>query len=296
LNGVLDKLASTVVHTLDQVVPQLEKMQSLLSHRGADRKKILRQAGLPGWTPWAKAYASKLDRSFRTIQDRIKRFRGPQASGAADTTGKAKSKGNGKRLRLDSRQQAALVRAQVAASDLVAALKKGADWQTALAEYDKVAVAPAKLDSFLNALSPEPDWKGGAGEAGRDAGAVRGRAAHSCYGRTAHRAEAARSQDRPAAAALWQADGCRRRAEPCAEGQKGGQRPLRRSGGRSAGRGCLESASAREGNGIPASPGSSWSDKPGHPAACCCASPEAQGRQELGAHIVAQGHNLPACP
>ncbi|MDR3676928.1 MAG: hypothetical protein P4N24_15670 [Acidobacteriota bacterium] len=156
LNGVLEKLATTVVQTLDQMVPYLAKMQSLLSQRGADRRKVLQQAGLPGWTHWAKAYASKLDRSLRTIQDRIKQFRGQQAGG---TTGKTKSGSTGERLKLDSRQQAALVKAQVAANDLVAALKSGADWQTPLAEYQKVAVAPARLDTFMNALSPEPDWK-----------------------------------------------------------------------------------------------------------------------------------------
>ena len=81
------------------------------------------------------------------------------ASGMADTSGKTKASRNSERLRLDSRQQAALVKAQAAANDLVAALKNGADWQTPLAEYEKVAVAPARLDNFLNALSPEPDWK-----------------------------------------------------------------------------------------------------------------------------------------
>ena len=155
LNGVLDRLAATVVQTLDQVVPYLAKMQSLLSQRGADRKKVLQRAGLPGWTHWAKAYAGKLDRSLRAIQDRIKQFRETRACG----TGKAKSGSNGERVRLDSRQQAALVKAQVAANDLVAALKNGADWQTPLSEYEKVAVTPARLDTFMNALSPEPDWK-----------------------------------------------------------------------------------------------------------------------------------------
>lgn len=160
LNGLLDKLASTIVQTLDEMVPYWAKMQSLLSQRGADRRKVLRKAGLPGWTPWAKAYAHRLDRSFRTIQERIKRFREPQASGTADPTGKTKSGSNAERVRLDSRQQGALVKAQLAANDLVAALENDGDWQTALATYRKVAVSPERLDSFVNALNPEPDWKG----------------------------------------------------------------------------------------------------------------------------------------
>ena len=159
LNGLLDKLATTVAQTLDQILPYLVKMQSLLSQRGADRRKVLRQAGLPGWTEWAMAYASKLDRSLRTIQDRIKQFRGPRAGGTADPTGKTESSLNGERVKLDGHQQAALVKAQVAANDLVAALRNGADWKAPLAEYEKVAVAPAKLDAFMNGLCAEPDWK-----------------------------------------------------------------------------------------------------------------------------------------
>jgi hypothetical protein len=47
----------------------------------------------------------------------------------------------------------------LAANDMVAAYKNGGDWQSAMAKYDKVAVTPAKLDSFLNASNSGPDWK-----------------------------------------------------------------------------------------------------------------------------------------
>jgi hypothetical protein len=52
-----------------------------------------------------------------------------------------------------------MVKAQLAINNVVAALKNNGDWQSALAEYDKVAVAPGKLDSFVNRLNPDPDWK-----------------------------------------------------------------------------------------------------------------------------------------
>lgn len=68
-------------------------------------------------------------------------------------------KSRSKPVKRDSRQREALVRAQLAANDLVAALKHDGDWQTALAEYLKVAVTPATLDSYLNDLSTEVDWK-----------------------------------------------------------------------------------------------------------------------------------------
>jgi hypothetical protein len=60
---------------------------------------------------------------------------------------------------LDTRQQAALVKAQLATNDIVAALDNGGDWQTPLAAYKKVAVSPEKLDGFVNAFNSEPDWK-----------------------------------------------------------------------------------------------------------------------------------------
>ena len=86
---------------------------------------------------------------MRTIQSRIKSLRQPRKdSGEKD-----------KPLKLDGRQQRSLVTAQVAANDLAAALRSGGDWQTALAEYERVAVSPKRLDGFLSALDPGPDWQ-----------------------------------------------------------------------------------------------------------------------------------------
>jgi len=59
LNTALDGLASKVVRTMEQIVPYLARMQSLLSQRGTDRKKVLKKAGLPKWTQWAGTYAQE---------------------------------------------------------------------------------------------------------------------------------------------------------------------------------------------------------------------------------------------
>lgn len=154
LNLVLNSLAHSAIGTLDQMTPYLAKMQSLLSQRGSDRKRVLKAAGLPSWTEWAASFADKFDRSLRTIQDYIQIYRHGTKSKQSSKASKAQ-----KPLKLDSRQQSALVKAQLAANDLVFALKNEGDWRCALAEYDKVAVTPAKLDGFVNALNPEPDWK-----------------------------------------------------------------------------------------------------------------------------------------
>jgi hypothetical protein len=155
LDGILVGLSEQVVHTLDQMIPRLDKMQALLSQRGAARKKVLKLAGLPSWPGYAKQYAEKLGCSFRTIQDHITGFRRNGTSGPSQQHAASAKKSE----RLDARQQSALVKAQLATNEIVAALKSGGDWQTLVAEYDKVAVTPAKLDSFFNSLSAEPDWK-----------------------------------------------------------------------------------------------------------------------------------------
>jgi len=163
LNSELEGVATTVVHTIEQAAPKLDRMQSLLSQRGADRKKILKKAGLPKWMQWARDFAKKLDCTVRTIQLHIKQLREgkvPKASAAKRERGSPTSKP----VRLDGRQQAALVKAQMVANDLVAALKNGADWMTPLAEFEKVAVTPARLDTFLNALSPELDLENAVAE------------------------------------------------------------------------------------------------------------------------------------
>jgi len=96
LNAALEGLASTVVHTIGKIVPYLAMMQALLSQRGADRKKILRNAGLPQWTQWAESYAKNLDCTVRTIQMHIKRLRERQMSKPAGWVGPYRPEG-GKR-------------------------------------------------------------------------------------------------------------------------------------------------------------------------------------------------------
>jgi len=142
--------------TVNQIIPDLERMQALLSQRGRNRKQVLKAAGLPSWQEYASGYAAKLNRSFRTIQDHITGFRRTGKSGPSQSKGSDKG---ATPLRLDRRQQASLVKAQLAANDLVAALKAGHDWREAVSAYESVAVSPSKLESFVNTVTPEPDWR-----------------------------------------------------------------------------------------------------------------------------------------
>jgi hypothetical protein len=62
--------------TIKNTVPFLSNMQALLSQRGSNRKKILRDAGLPTWTSFLEEYAKKTSYTVRQIRNLIRDFRG----------------------------------------------------------------------------------------------------------------------------------------------------------------------------------------------------------------------------
>jgi hypothetical protein len=47
----------------------------------------------------------------------------------------------------------------MAANDLAVALRDGAEWDPALAEFERVAISPAVLGAWSDAASRQPDWK-----------------------------------------------------------------------------------------------------------------------------------------
>lgn len=133
LNSVLDGLAEQVVYTIDQIIPHLAEMQSLLSQRGKARKKVLSEAGVPSWPEYGKAYAAKLECSFRTIQDHITGLRRNGKSGPSQSkknAQKPRRDGGGKPSKpwhADANDSRALAGAQLAINDLIAAYEAGAD-------------------------------------------------------------------------------------------------------------------------------------------------------------------------
>lgn len=159
LNSVLDSLAEQVIQTIDQIIPHLAEMQSLLSQRGKARKKVLKQAGLPSWSDYGKAYATKLDCSFRTIQDHITGIQRNGKSGPSQSTKNGqqpKRDGGSKRSNpwhADAKDSRAMAEAQLAINDLIAAFEAGADLEPAYQQYKKVAVSPTKLNAMLEAAT-----------------------------------------------------------------------------------------------------------------------------------------------
>lgn len=158
LNSILDGLAKQVIYTIDQIIPHLADMQSLLSQRGKARKKVLKAAGLPSWPEYGKAYADRLECSFRTIQDHITGFRRNGMSGPSKSTKDIpqSTHGVGKRSKpwhADAKDSRALADAQLAINDFVAAYEAGVDLAPAYQQYKKVAVSPTKLVSMLDAAT-----------------------------------------------------------------------------------------------------------------------------------------------
>jgi phage-related protein len=62
LDKVLDGLVGQVINTIDQIIPHLAEMQSLLSQRGKARKKVLKAAGLPSWPEYGLHHADFFNR------------------------------------------------------------------------------------------------------------------------------------------------------------------------------------------------------------------------------------------
>jgi len=163
LNSVLDGLAEQVIHSIAQITPHLAEMQSLLSQRGKARKKVLKAAGLPSWPEYGKAYAAKLDCSFRTIQDHITGLRRNGKSGPSQSTKNGQQPNHNKGSKrtkpwhADAKDSRALAGAQLAINDLVAAYEAGADLAPAYQQYKRVAVSPRKLSDIVESAKPESD-------------------------------------------------------------------------------------------------------------------------------------------
>lgn len=79
LNAALTRLGDAVICTVDQIVPILSDVQTLTSQRGAARKKVLREAKLPEWTPFLQKYADRFGLGIRTLQRMIAAHRGKAA-------------------------------------------------------------------------------------------------------------------------------------------------------------------------------------------------------------------------
>jgi site-specific DNA-adenine methylase len=133
---------SPVKRILRDILPYLAEARRRFAQPG----RRVPVPGRPTWGEWVRENLGISDRHARRL---LAGGREPQGGG-----------GDQMQVKLDGRQQAALVKAQLAANDLANALRDGRDWRPALAEYERTTVTTARLETYLGTLEREPDWKG----------------------------------------------------------------------------------------------------------------------------------------
>jgi hypothetical protein len=146
----LRKVLVGVAVEWEKLTPLISEIQALLSQRGKDRKKVMKAAGLPTWTAYAKEIETEFDVSFRTISRHIKLFR----CGGKKSMGKKTNP-----FRLDRKTAEAIIRQAVAANDFALAVERGGDWHTPLAEFKKVRLSSEKLQAIEEAAAAQPDLR-----------------------------------------------------------------------------------------------------------------------------------------
>ncbi len=162
LDASIREKGRAIAKSLGELLPELARMHALLSERGANRKERERfnALNLPTWTEYFEGLKREvqLEASLRTGQRALRAMAGAEKKllvNGADITGKPEP------INLSVGDQRALLKAQVAINDVVFALEHHGDIETPLAEYKRVAVSPAKLNSMLEAQSVEqPDSVG----------------------------------------------------------------------------------------------------------------------------------------
>jgi hypothetical protein len=154
LNNSIREKGKIIAGNLGELLPELARMQALLSQRGNNRKEReqFNALNLPTWMQYFEDFRLEvhLEASLRTVQRGLRAMADKRQLGeGTDITGKAEP------LNVSKADQRALLKAQVVINDVVFALDHHGDVQTPLAEYKKVAVSPAKLDSMLEAQTIE---------------------------------------------------------------------------------------------------------------------------------------------
>ena len=147
-----DKLSGAATTSLSLLTPYLSKIQRLLSQRGADRQKVLREAGCPTWKAWSDQFAKRFQVSARTLRRHIKFLR--------EGKPKAKPKKQQGALKLTLANQRKLVEAAVAGHDLVKAIDNDAETSVPLATFKQALPTEDQLLKFVEAASNETDHEG----------------------------------------------------------------------------------------------------------------------------------------
>jgi hypothetical protein len=120
----------------EALFPILDKMQKLLSQRGAEHAQA--DQGLPEWKVWWKSFSTKnkLNVSFRTVQDRLKKYR------------EASSGEKSRKPRVSLSEQQALTATAKVAHRLAAAVQSGEGVSEALDMFIRDSIPLDQVDEI----------------------------------------------------------------------------------------------------------------------------------------------------
>lgn len=129
----------------DKLFPILDKMQKLLSQRGADHAEA--ETGLPEWKVWWVDFSTKnhLNISFRTVQDRLKAYRDEPGGEKLHRT---------RATRTEQRQLAVTAKL---AHRLAAAVQAGAGIHEALDIFLRDSLSLERVDQIEDRLASKSD-------------------------------------------------------------------------------------------------------------------------------------------
>jgi len=132
--------------SVDDLLPFLGEMQSLLSQRGSNRKGY-REACLPTWTKWFKNFKTQTGLSFtiRAVQKQLAKLRGAK-----------KTKKSAHHVHLSTKTQSRLLKVNMFANEMVAAIEHGVDYSEPLREYKRFALDTGKLAALVEG-TPETE-------------------------------------------------------------------------------------------------------------------------------------------
>ena len=138
---------------LDELMPILAKMQSLLSQRGENRD-LFRDAEIPTWSEWWKSYKKEtgLRSCLRTVQRKLKEHR------SLGKPVEESSKRPVPPLHLSSRDQRRVLKALQYANEMADALNHDHEYRGFLREYNRVALDSDNIEQMLENIPVEAEF------------------------------------------------------------------------------------------------------------------------------------------
>ena len=153
LDSIAKKEGKNAKQALERAIPHLSAIQMLTSQRGAMRKQLLAEAGVPGWSDYLNMYSNNYGVSASTIKRRIVAYRGK-----SEVQPKPKKEDPPPPPpKLTAAQTRKAIKAVTIAGDAFAAYKAGDAIEPFVEQWDKVAFTPEEQATILDMLEGNVD-------------------------------------------------------------------------------------------------------------------------------------------